>query len=155
MWVERIEHIYGDVKDIHLYIEQLKKEYGSDYIKNTTVNYCNNAAETDVTITYNFLVNKDTFVKKCLTTKITNKQGNVVKVLNSAITTLCDIKKVIFNAPATIVFWEDGTKTVVKADEEDYDPEKGLAMAIAKKSYGNKGNYFNIFKKWLSNIKGE
>ena len=118
MWIERTEHIYGDVKDIHLYIEQLKKEYGSDYIKNTTVNYCNSAAGTDVTVTY------------------------VVKVLNSAITTLCDIKKVIFNAPATIVFWEDGTKTVVKAYEEDYDSEKGLAMAIAKKSYGNKGNYF-------------
>ena len=59
------------------------------------------------------------------------------------------IKKVIFNNPATIVMWEDGTKTVVKAEGEDYDPEKGLAMAIAKKAYGNEGNYYNEFKKWL------
>lgn len=60
------------------------------------------------------------------------------------------IKKVIFNAPATIVFWSDGTKTVVKCGENDeFDPEKGLAMAIAKRALGNQGNYYNEFKKWL------
>lgn len=59
------------------------------------------------------------------------------------------IKNVIFNDPATIVFWDDGTKTVVKAENEPFDPEKGLAMAIAKKSLGNKGDYYNEFKKWL------
>ena len=61
-----------------------------------------------------------------------------------------EIKNVIFNDPATIVFWEDGTKTVVKCQDCDgFDPEKGLAMAIAKKAYGNKGNYCNKLKKWL------
>lgn len=60
------------------------------------------------------------------------------------------IKNVIFNDPATIVFWQDGTKTVVKCQDGDrFDPEKGLAMAIAKKVYGNKGNYCNQLKKWL------
>lgn len=59
------------------------------------------------------------------------------------------IKNVIFNNPATIVFWSDGSKTVVKAHLDDYDPEKGLAMAIAKKALGNEGNYYNVFKKWL------
>lgn len=58
-----------------------------------------------------------------------------------------EIKKVIFNNPATIVFWADGTKTVVKAENEDFDPEKGLAMAIVKKAFGNKGSYYNQFKK--------
>lgn len=60
------------------------------------------------------------------------------------------IKNVIFNDPATIVFWGDGTKTVVKCDPEYdfYDPEKGLTMAIIKKMFGNKGNYFNEIKKW-------
>lgn len=93
--------------------------------------------------------------------KIKKEKKDTMKILGKTMTKLTfptvmwivPIKKVIFNNPATIVMWEDGTKTVVKADEEDYDPEKGLAMAIAKKSYGNKGNYFNIFKKWLS--KGE
>lgn len=58
------------------------------------------------------------------------------------------IKKVIFNKPATIVFWEDDTKTVVQCGPLDsFDPEKGLAMAIAKKALGNKGNYYNeIYK---------
>ena len=55
----------------------------------------------------------------------------------------CDeIKNVIFNPPATIVFWEDGSKTVVKTQNgEEFDPEKGFSMAIAKKHFGNKGNY--------------
>lgn len=60
------------------------------------------------------------------------------------------INNVIFNDPATIVFWRDGSKTVVKCQDGDiYDPEKGLAMAISKKALGNKGNYCNEFKKWL------
>lgn len=60
------------------------------------------------------------------------------------------IKDVIFNDPATIVFWADGTKTVVKCQDDDiFDPEKGLAMAITKKALGNKGNYCNELKKWL------
>lgn len=59
------------------------------------------------------------------------------------------IKKVKFNPPATIVFWTDNTKTVVKCNSEDYDPEKGLAMCICKKVLGEKGNYYEVFKKWL------
>ena len=61
-----------------------------------------------------------------------------------------EIKKVIFNDPATIILWEDGTKTVVKAQDKDqFDKEKGLAMAIVKKALGNEGRYYEIFKKWL------
>ena len=60
------------------------------------------------------------------------------------------IKKVIFNNPATVVYWVDGTKTVVKVGKNEvFDPEKGLAMAISKKSLGNQGNYYNEFKKWI------
>ena len=60
------------------------------------------------------------------------------------------IKDVIFNPPATIILWMDGTKTVVKDQGEVfYDPEKGMAMATAKKAFGNKGNYYNQFAKYL------
>lgn len=59
------------------------------------------------------------------------------------------IEKVIFHDPATIVYWKDGSKTVVKAKNEPFDPEKGLAMAISKYFLGNKGNYYEMFKKWL------
>jgi len=65
-------------------------------------------------------------------------------------TKLPKIKKVIFNNPATIIIWADKTKTVVKAqNNETYDPEKGLAMAISKKALGNERNYFETFKKYL------
>ena len=61
------------------------------------------------------------------------------------------IKNVIFNNPATIVFWHDGTKTVVKCQEgDDFDPEKGLTMAIAKKFFGNRGSYYNVINKWVN-----
>ena len=59
------------------------------------------------------------------------------------------IKNVIFNDPATIVYWRDGSKTVVKAQDEPFDPEKGLAMAIVKRCLGNEGNYYELFKEWL------
>ena len=59
------------------------------------------------------------------------------------------IRDVIFSDPATVVFWSDGTKTVVKTQGgEKYDKEKGLAMAIIKKITGNTGNYYEIFKEW-------
>lgn len=59
------------------------------------------------------------------------------------------IKDVIFSDPATVVFWNDNTKTVVKTrGGEKYDKEKGLAMAIIKKITGNTSNYYNIFKEW-------
>jgi len=63
-------------------------------------------------------------------------------------TSTISIKKVIFNPPATIVFWSDGTKTIVKAENEPFDREKGLAMAICKRLKGNKGSYFETFKWW-------
>lgn len=80
-------------------------------------------------------------------------------------------KQVIFNPPATIVFWDDDSKTVVKCQDmmidlpvkggignltlgdstvgtEIFDKEKGLAMAFCKKMFGNKGGYYNMFKDW-------
>ena len=59
------------------------------------------------------------------------------------------IRKVIFNDPATIILWTDGTKTVVKAENEPFDPEKGMAMAIAKKFLGNNHAYYDQFKRWI------
>lgn len=61
-----------------------------------------------------------------------------------------DIKKVIFNGPATIILWANGEKTVVKCQKGDaYDKEKGFAMAFMKYICGNQGNYNNIIKKYV------
>lgn len=64
------------------------------------------------------------------------------------------IKDVIFNDPATVIFWEDGEKTVVQCqDGEEFDPEKGLAMAISKRIFGNKHAYYDVFKKFVGKYK--
>lgn len=61
-----------------------------------------------------------------------------------------EIIDVIFNGPATIVFWDDGTKTIVKCQKGDKaNKETGLAMAIAKKAFGNKGSFNDIFKMFI------
>ena len=60
------------------------------------------------------------------------------------------IKNVVFNDPATVVMWSDGTKTVVKCQPgDDYSKETGLALCIAKKFLGNKSNFNDIFKQWI------
>lgn len=81
------------------------------------------------------------------------------------------IEKVLFQNPATIVYWSDGTKTVVNCMDnaetkekivdgkkvtvrrarkcDTYSEEIGLAMAIAKKYFGNEGNYNNVFRKFI------
>ena len=60
------------------------------------------------------------------------------------------ISRVIFNEPATIVFWDDGEKTVVKCqNDEPYDKEKGLALCYMKKALGNKSNFNNVFKQFI------
>lgn len=67
---------------------------------------------------------------------------------------LPEISEVIFNKPATIVKWADGTKTVVKVQgKERYNKEKGLAMAIAKKAMGNSNYYYTIMEKYLEDEK--
>lgn len=61
-----------------------------------------------------------------------------------------EIKNVYFNEPMTIVMWADGTKTMVQCQDDDvYSAETGLAVAIAKKALGNKGNFNNVFKKLI------
>lgn len=65
------------------------------------------------------------------------------------------IKKIIYNPPATIVYWGDGTKTVVKCCEADiYDKEKGFAMAVIKKLCGNESAPFHkLFKTFAAEDK--
>lgn len=56
------------------------------------------------------------------------------------------IEKVIINNPATIIFWSDHTKTMVKApSKRKYDVEKGISMCIAKK-FLSKKEYHNLCK---------
>ena len=48
------------------------------------------------------------------------------------------ISKVIFNEPATIVFWTDGTKTIVKCGENEIpDDYVAFCAALGKKVFGS------------------
>lgn len=47
------------------------------------------------------------------------------------------VKEIIYHDAATIVYWTDGTKTVVKCSETDeYSEYAGFVAAVAKKMYG-------------------
>lgn len=48
------------------------------------------------------------------------------------------IKNVIFNDPATIIFWMDGSKTVVKCMQGyEFDAYTGFMAAVCKKLFGS------------------
>lgn len=65
-----------------------------------------------------------------------------------------EIKKVIFNDPATIILWKDGTKTVVKVKPgEKFDKWTGFAMACMKKLKGN--DFHAFFRHWCEDKKDE
>lgn len=63
-----------------------------------------------------------------------------------------EIEKIIFNDPATIVIWSDGVKTVVKTHDEEFSPEHGLAMCIAKRYAGSRSAVKKMVEKRTSNI---
>lgn len=60
------------------------------------------------------------------------------------------VRDVIFNPPATIVFWEDGMKTVVKCSKDDaYDPERGFELAFLKRVLGGGGALRRLIRDWV------
>lgn len=64
------------------------------------------------------------------------------------------IVKIVSNEPNTVIYFNDGTKTVVKcADPEEFDIEKGVYFALLKKAYGSR-NLQHIFK-LIANAIGE
>lgn len=62
-----------------------------------------------------------------------------------------DFEDIIINPPATIVKWDDGTKTVVKCQNGDvYDAEKGIALCFMKKMFDNKSYYNEVIKEAIA-----
>lgn len=102
--------------------------------------------DTDIAATYtlaDLIMSSQTILKGESTMKNTNKKPAPSN----------PIKQVIFNGPATIVYWKDGCKTVVKCQEGAVnDPEKGFAMAVARHYFCDilgMSRYDGIFKKYL------
>ena len=66
-------------------------------------------------------------------------------------TLLPEIERLIFNDPATIVYWSDGTKTVVKCQQGDtFSAETGLLAAMLKRFMGNDNSYNQVINYWLA-----
>lgn len=60
-----------------------------------------------------------------------------------------DIKKVIYNDPATIVLWKDGSKTVVKCSPEDtYDKKMGFLLCMFKRRCGSSRAFNDALRRW-------
>lgn len=142
---DRVEHLIEDEK-VAKFINQLLKQniqVSFEYTDSNTI---------IITMCYENKIRVDKFAPKKfysaeeLLYYIKEVYEDIMKEVNRGMFT---VKEVIFNDPATIVYWTDGTKTVVKCDGEKFDAEKGFAMAVSKKALGNKGNYYSIFKTFL------
>ena len=60
------------------------------------------------------------------------------------------IKQVIYNDPATIVFWSDNSKTVCVVNDGDvYSKEAGLSICILKKLC-RATRVYDIFHDWIN-----
>lgn len=70
--------------------------------------------------------------------------GNIKEWYGILYGTNLKIKKVILSGPATIIFWDDGDMTVVKAQDE-IDHEKGILYAALKK-LATKKEYNDILR---------
>ena len=65
-------------------------------------------------------------------------------------------EQVIYNDPATIVYWSDGTKTVVRCHEGDvFDRREGFLLCCAKRLMGNKGSYNDAMREHCPDMHGE
>lgn len=71
--------------------------------------------------------------------KLSNKKTKDLAISSNSLYNTFEIKYIKVNGPATIVFWADGTKTVVKCGPDDsYDAEKAVAMCFMKKALGSR-----------------
>lgn len=64
------------------------------------------------------------------------------------------VKKIMHNGPATIVFWKDNTKTVVRLKEGDrYDPYAAFTAAVAKRLYGKTMKISEVVDRYSKDLK--
>ena len=77
-----------------------------------------------------------------------SSEGNLVIYSSKFVSMYPEPNRVIFNDPATIVYWNDGTKTVVKcSDNEEFSEEFGLAMSFVKKMCPNRSKFLKYVEK--------
>ena len=124
--------------------ENEKRLYIRYYDGDKTMSLCLTHADLKLTEHYNFTGSR-------MVGEFSGSRHFAHKINTTPEKKVIQIKKVYFNPPYTIVIWDDDTKSKIKCQDGDiYDPEKGLALAISKKALGNKGSWYEIFKKFIS-----
>ena len=83
-----------------------------------------------------------------------SEELTALSILEKSLATKKDnfkIAKVIYSNPATIIFWKDGSKTVVKCQEDDnYSYAEGIMHAIIRKIFGDDNKQYSDILKWIS-----
>ena len=140
-----IDACLGDIQNNHMLPSSVAKDilnsyYGMHSFKDKEPGRCQCEKPIDKGYGFNhamiysepFTIDKNEPDKLCSidTFDIIKEMQEMKKSTNKPVTN--PIEKVIFNPPATIVFWKDGSKTVVKAQGDVFNPETGLAMAISR-----------------------
>lgn len=104
---------------------------------------------------YNVCNRKDeTAMPYCFNVNYTHEDTQTYKNDNPSYTitvasynTMAEPECILKNGPATIVFWKDGTKTIVKRKKgEKEDPYYAFTAALAKKIYGNNSRIKGILE---------
>lgn len=141
-----------------------KKNFTSDDIM-TFIGELANAAANGVSTGAIIVKDQASKVSKAVKKEIKNRQANaaIAKCGIGVRTSECAVAKIsemiamtndgkyriIIKNPNVIVFWVDGTTTSVRCSPNDtFDVEKGIAMAILKKLFGN--GYFRNMEKIIS-----
>lgn len=106
------------------------------------------------------MIEKGAFIvldDRCKSVPIDSYLKNITAIPNDKPTVKVELvstypipKKIIYNGPATIVLWADGTKTVVKCSKHDsQNAETGFLWALAEKVYGSKSQVDKVMGRWI------
>ena len=133
-----------------------KEQYeGTQKLFKTKINNPNNLNTIGTTstaeITWNpYAIEKpNLYITDCGPTYLSNIVGEHKSLLGLTLYYL-KVERIIFNPPATVVFWEDATKTVVKcAEDDEFNPEIGVAMCYMKKIYGSRHAFSKMVEKYI------
>lgn len=109
-----------------------------------TYDATNNCTVVNLTLTFDGFMPAN-YVEKLMSDTETQFFRNTYHKPTPRITNRLAVDRVIYDGPATIVFWKDGTKTVVKCHGDDVFSERvGLLMCIAKRAYGGNGAFNDV-----------
>lgn len=147
-----------------LNISSIKLSFISDYPpaksilglkRNNSSYYLSNPNDAEISGIVNIFVNDCKNYDACCQEELRYFRSDIISTMEVWNKMFSDkkspsITKVLYSNPATIVFWEDGTKTVVKCQEGDkYSYAEGIMHAIIRKMFGNNKQYSDILK-WIS-----